>query len=71
VSNYEPRRAFGASSASSGVTNVPTACPACRSSSITTTSKSPSSDSYWRCARCGEIWNEVRYRAPYARGARR
>ena len=63
VINYQSRRAFDASSISSPATNIPTACPTCRSSSITTTAKSPSSDSYWRCARCGEIWNESRYHA--------
>ena len=38
-------------------TNSPPACPACRSSSVTTTEKHPDVNSYWRCERCGEIWN--------------
>jgi transposase-like protein len=33
------------------------ACPVCRSASVTTTAKHPDADSYWRCERCGEIWN--------------
>ncbi len=33
------------------------ACPACRSATVTTTAKHPDADSYWRCERCGEIWN--------------
>ena len=33
------------------------ACPACRSASVTTTAKRPDADSYWRCERCGEVWN--------------
>ena len=41
-------------------TDVPTRCPACRSSSITTTAKSPDTSSYWRCTSCGEIWNVSR-----------
>jgi predicted Zn finger-like uncharacterized protein len=32
-------------------------CPECQSSSVTTTAKYPDADTYWRCERCGEIWN--------------
>jgi predicted Zn finger-like uncharacterized protein len=39
---------------------VPALCPACRSSSIVTTEKIPSADSYWRCMTCGEVWNDGR-----------
>ena len=36
-------------------------CPFCRSSQITTTSKSATgNDVYWRCSGCGEIWNPSR-----------
>jgi transposase-like protein len=42
---------------SAGTTTSPPACPACRSASVTTTAKNPDVDSYWRCERCGEIWN--------------
>ena len=35
----------------------PPACPACTSASVTTTAKHPDVDSYWRCERCGEVWN--------------
>lgn len=35
----------------------PPPCPACNSESVTTTAKRPDVDSYWRCERCGEIWN--------------
>jgi transposase-like protein len=35
----------------------PPACPACRSASVSTTAKHPDANSYWRCERCGEIWN--------------
>jgi len=38
----------------------PKACPVCRSRELTTTSKTPSPTSYWRCVRCGEVWNEKR-----------
>jgi len=39
------------------VNSVPTSCPACRSSSVSTTAKSPDVNSYWRCGECGEVWN--------------
>ena len=38
----------------------PSTCPACQSLSIVTTAKKPGADSYWRCERCGEIWNASR-----------
>jgi transposase-like protein len=38
-------------------TNSPPACPACKSSAVSTTAKHPDVNSYWRCERCGEIWN--------------
>jgi len=38
----------------------PSACPACRSTELTTTSKTITSASYWRCLACGEIWNAGR-----------
>src|SRR5438552_14897515 len=43
---------------------APASCPACRSSSIVTTAKSPDADSYWRCTTCGEVWNDSRRQAP-------
>ena len=39
---------------------APEACPACRSTSISTTAKTPDATSYWRCGSCGEIWNAGR-----------
>jgi predicted Zn finger-like uncharacterized protein len=40
--------------------STPSVCPACRSSSITTTAKSPDENTYWRCGKCGEVWNVSR-----------
>jgi transposase-like protein len=60
MSNYQSRRAFGTAVVSKPATTTPVACPTCESASIQT-SKTPSSDSYWRCARCGEIWNATRH----------
>ena len=37
-------------------------CPACQSAAVTTTAKRPDVDSYWRCQRCGEVWNIGRRR---------
>ncbi len=42
---------------------VPARCPACRSQDVKTTSKVASSDAYWRCGDCGEVWNVARHRA--------
>jgi predicted Zn finger-like uncharacterized protein len=39
---------------------VPTSCPTCHSTSITTTAKIPDSTSYWRCTQCGDVWNASR-----------
>ena len=43
--------------------SVPSQCPACQSSSVTTTAKKPDANSYWRCETCGEVWNVARRRA--------
>jgi len=59
--------ATDARSASTPAANVPTACPACRSSSVTTTAKNPDENSYWRCEKCGEVWNVSRWHAERAK----
>jgi transposase-like protein len=38
----------------------PTGCPFCYSKDISTVSKHPDKESYWRCGRCEEIWNAQR-----------
>jgi len=45
-----------------GVAGVPppSSCPFCRSPSVSTTSKTISAATYWRCATCGQIWNPAR-----------
>lgn len=35
-------------------------CPICRSDQVSTTSKSITDATYWRCQACGEIWNQSR-----------
>ncbi len=60
MSNYQSRRAFGTGFVSKPAATTPAACPTCQSAAIVT-SKTPSSDSYWRCGRCGEIWNAARH----------
>jgi len=35
-------------------------CPSCRSTDTVTTSASPDAASYWRCTKCGEVWNVAR-----------
>jgi predicted Zn finger-like uncharacterized protein len=50
------RQQPGASAAAS----PPQSCPSCTSTSITSTAKIPDANSYWRCSRCGEVWNAAR-----------
>ena len=45
------------------VTAPPTQCPSCRSPEVRTTSKVVTSEAYWRCEACGEVWNDGRRRA--------
>jgi predicted Zn finger-like uncharacterized protein len=45
-------------------------CPACQSPSIVTTAKVPDADTYWRCTKCGEVWNVSRSRNHYPGGRR-
>jgi len=50
----------------------PAYCPACRSASIVTTAKIPDAESYWRCTKCGEVWNMASSQTNrYGGGARR
>jgi transposase-like protein len=44
-------------------TTPPSACPACRSSDITTANKTVTAETYWRCLACGEVWNVARREA--------
>ena len=67
MSDYFSRRAIGVKAKEADGTQAPVACPACTSPAITTTSKNPSAESYWRCRRCGEIWNAGRRHTPIAR----
>jgi tRNA(Ile2) C34 agmatinyltransferase TiaS len=46
---------------------APSACPFCQDTRITTTSKSIGDATYWRCRKCGEIWNQSRLPAPRRR----
>jgi transcription elongation factor Elf1 len=48
-----------------------TACPFCQSERVSTTSKTLTSSTYWRCHSCGEIWNPGRAAAapPFRRSA--
>ena len=62
MSSFQSGKDFAVRTASNVPTNVPSVCPACRSSSVSTTSKSPDAESYWRCEACGEVWNVSRRR---------
>ena len=53
-----------------GTTTAGGACPTCQSVAVTTTTKAPNTDTYWRCEACGDVWNSARtHRAPRVRTA--
>jgi transposase-like protein len=61
---------FGADrSREAAAVTTPTVCPACQSTAIATTARTPDENAYWRCSSCGEVWNAAR-RDPSNRGAR-
>ena len=39
---------------------IPIVCPACQSQAILTKARDTDTDAYWRCTRCGEVWNASR-----------
>ena len=41
---------------------APTSCPTCRSQDLVTPSTKSESDTYWRCRKCGDMWNVGRLR---------
>jgi predicted Zn finger-like uncharacterized protein len=57
---FDSRSNIGTGLSSNGPANIPSRCPACTSSAITTTAKSPDVNAYWRCEKCGEVWNVSR-----------
>jgi|SwirhirootsSR3_FD_contig_31_1112234_length_583_multi_2_in_0_out_0_2 hypothetical protein len=54
-----------------GVASSPQSCPSCLSPSILSTAKIPDANSYWRCSRCGEVWNPARRATEATQGWRR
>ena len=36
---------------------APPACQKCRSKDTSSAAKRPTSNSYWRCLDCGQVWN--------------
>jgi transposase-like protein len=42
----------------------PAACPSCGSAEVTTAGKHTDASSYWRCEKCGEVWNVGRRQEP-------
>ena len=66
----EPMKSSSSPSPPSPAAVIPTSCPACQSSTIVTTAKSPDADSYWRCEHCGEVWNASRSQTDRYRGRR-
>jgi transposase-like protein len=37
--------------------NQPPTCPKCGSRDTSSAAKRPTSNSYWRCLKCGDVWN--------------
>lgn len=52
-------------------TIAPAVCPFCNAATIETTSKAINVSTYWRCLKCGEIWNVGRLRATHGRSTYR
>jgi transposase-like protein len=53
-----PRNFIDPSPANSGEKlATPPACPKCRSTDTSSAAKRPTSQSYWRCLECGEVFN--------------
>lgn len=52
-------------------TNVIPTCPLCHTSDPAMTTAALRSGAYWRCARCGQMWDALRLQtaAAYATGA--
>jgi hypothetical protein len=59
----QPRSGGHSDPKASDEPEVPSRCPACRSQDVKTTSKVATTDAYWRCEACGEVWNVARHRA--------
>lgn len=38
-------------------TNQPPTCPKCGSRDTSSAAKRPTANSYWRCLKCGDVWN--------------
>jgi predicted Zn finger-like uncharacterized protein len=70
MSSYDFRRDYAIKAPGPAATSKPAACPTCKSPAITTTAKSPDADSYWRCSKCGEVWNDSRTRSAQRGGPR-
>ena len=60
---YSERVRFTSATDQSQPVNAVPDCPFCRSPRVTTTSKTISDETYWRCLACGDIWNPARQAA--------
>jgi ribosomal protein L37AE/L43A len=41
---------------------APTACPFCRSSTVSATGQKITASTYYRCEKCGQVWHPGRLR---------
>jgi transposase-like protein len=67
MKSYEPANHAADQLSAPAPVTIPVACPACQSRAISTTARNPDTNAYWRCARCGEVWNPDRYRSGRSR----
>lgn len=45
---------------------LPTLCPFCQSNAIGSAGAKITAESYWRCEKCGQVWNPGRLRTLHA-----
>jgi len=49
---------------------APAKCPFCASDAIAATTQKVTAATYWRCEKCGQLWNSDRLRAQWEYGRR-
>ena len=46
---------------------IPTACPFCRATTLSSPTEKLDPHAYWRCEACGEMWNSARLQTTQSR----
>ena len=71
MKSYESVDSVADRSTARAAATIPIVCPACQSPAISTTSRNPDDNAYWRCTGCGEVWNASRRNVPGKQGTGR